>query len=235
MNDINPRAHLERSIEDIKRKLIKLGKMSAESLSKSVHALKSQDGELAGSVIKMDDNIDSLRYEIENDCLHFIARFQPLGEDLRAVSSCMYMASDLERLGDYGNSISKTAIGLADEEYIKPLIDIPRMFDIVEAMLEKSLEAFEKNSKDLAIEVFALDDQVDDLETQILRELVFLMIEKTSRIEQGSKLFLVARNLERAGDHVTNIAERVLYILTGEYVSASKYRRPEKKGRSEGF
>jgi phosphate transport system protein len=146
----------------------------------------------------------------------------------------MYMASDLERLGDYGNSISKTAIGLADEEYIKPLIDIPRMFDIVEAMLEKSLEAFEKNSKDLAIEVFALDDQVDDLETQILRELVFLMIEKTSRIEQGSKLFLVARNLERAGDHVTNIAERVLYILTGEYVSASKYRRPE-KSRSEGF
>jgi len=226
MNTINTRASLEESYNEVKRKVLKLGKMAGEALSKSVWSLKNKDSKLAKTVIEMDDSIDSLRYEIENDCLKFIARFQPFGEDLRAVSSCMYMASDLERLGDYGTSISKTAIRLSEEEYIKPLIDIPRMNDVVKVMLDKSLEAFDRRDIDLAKTVFAMDDQVDDLETQILRELVLMMIERSSRIEQGSELFLVARSLERAGDHITNIAERILYISTGEFASASKFRRP---------
>lgn len=226
MMEINTRAHLEQALNEIKRKILKLGKMSEEALSKAVWALKEQDKEMARSVKDNDDAIDVLRYEIENDCLKFIARFQPLGEDLRAVSSCMYIAGDLERLGDYGASISKVAINLSGQELIKPLIDIPRMKDIVCSMLEQALEAFDNKNLTLAKSVFAMDDDVDDLEKQILRELVLMMMEKTERIEQASTLFFVARNLERAGDHITNVAERVFYISTGEITSASAFRRP---------
>ncbi len=226
MVEINTRAHLEESINEIKRKILKLGKMADESLAKAVWSLKAQDIETAKLVIKNDDPIDQLRYEIENDCLKFIVRFQPLGEDLRTVSSCMYIAGDIERLGDYGSSIAKVAITLSDEELIKPLIDIPRMQQMVSSMLEKSMEALDSGNLSIAREVFIMDDEVDDLEKQILRELVLMMMEKTSRIEQASTLFVVARNLERAGDHITNVAERVFYIFTGEITSASAFRRP---------
>ncbi len=226
MVEINTRAHLEESIGEIKRKILKLGKMSDESLAKAVWSLKTQDIETAKLVIKNDDHIDQLRYEIENDCLKFIVRFQPLGEDLRTVSSCMYIAGDIERLGDYGSSIAKVAIKLSDEQLIKPLIDIPRMQQMVSSMLEKSMEALDSGNLGIAREVFIMDDEVDDLEKQILRELVLMMMENTSRIEQASTLFVVARNLERAGDHITNVAERVFYIFTGEITSASSFRRP---------
>ena len=226
MYQINTRAHLEEKLNDLKRKLIKLGKMSNEALNKAVWALKNQDPKLARVVIDSDDNIDSLRYEIENDCLTFIARFQPFGEDLRAVSSIMYMASDIERLGDYGSRVARTAIELAEEEFIKPLIDIPRMQALLDEMLEDTLSAFDNKDMSLAKTVFAKDDEVDDLEEQILRELVLMMMEKPARIAQASKLFFVARSLERAGDHITNLAERIFYISTGEITPASRFRRP---------
>jgi len=226
VDSLNTRAHLEEKLNEIKRKLLKLGKMANEALMKAVWALKNHDIQLARTVIGNDDQIDFLRYEIENDCLTFIARFQPFGEDLRTVSSIMYMAGDIERLGDYGSSISKTAIELANEEFIKPLIDIPRMQELLTDMLEKALSAFDQKDLSLAKTVFKMDDTVDDLEEQILRELVLMMMEKPSRIEQASKLFLVARSLERAGDHITNLSERIFYISTGEMTPASKFRRP---------
>lgn len=224
--EINTRAYLDQVLDEIKRKLIKLGKMADEALAKSLWSLKTKDVNTAKIVISDDDNLDKLRYEIENDCLKFIARFQPLGEDLRAVSSYMYIAGDLERFGDYGASIAKVTVKLAGQEYIKPLIDLPRMQEIVSDMLDKAMEALDLKDLKIAKDVFSMDDDVDDLEQQIFRELTLMMMEDTRRIEQASSLFFVARNLERAGDHITNVAERVFYISTGEITSASKFRRP---------
>ncbi|MDD2207575.1 MAG: phosphate signaling complex protein PhoU [Aminobacterium sp.] len=227
MNQINTRRQLETELTELIRMLTRLGKMSEESLARAVWALKNQNADVAREIIKRDDAIDDLAADIDMACMQFTARFQPLGEDLRTVSSLMHMAVDLERLGDYASNIAKAAIEVADKELMKPLIDIPRMVDILSDMLEKSLEALENKNDAMAYRVFPLDDIIDDLEKQIMRELLLLMMERPQRIEQATLLLNVARTLERAGDHITNVAERVVYIITGKTVKASAYRRPK--------
>ncbi|MDD2379715.1 MULTISPECIES: phosphate signaling complex protein PhoU [Aminobacterium] len=227
MNQINARRQIETELTELIRMAIRLGKMSEESLTRAVWALKNQNADVAREIIKRDDAIDDLASEIDMACMQFTARFQPLGEDLRTVSSLMHIAVDLERLGDYASNISKAAIEVADKELMKPLIDIPRMVDILSEMLEKSLEALESKNDALAYRVFPLDDIVDDLEKQIMRELLLLMMERPQRIEQATLLLNVARTLERAGDHITNVAERAIYIITGKTIKASAYRRPK--------
>lgn len=229
MDQINTRRQLETDLTELIRMLTRLGKMSEESLTRSVWALKNQNAAVAREIINRDDAIDDLAAELDMACMQFTARFQPLGEDLRAVSSIMHMAVDLERVGDYATNIAKAAIEVADKELMKPLIDIPRIVDILSEMLEKTLEALESKNEATAIRVFPLDDLIDDLEKQIMRELLLLMMERPQRIEQATLLLNVARTLERAGDHITNIAERVIYIITGKTVKASTYRRPKER------
>jgi phosphate transport system protein len=139
------------------------------------------------------------------------------------------MAVDLERIGDYGASIAKRAIKLSDRPHIKPLLDIPRMESDIRKMVFLALNALmEKDTKN-AEDVCRMDDEVDDLERQIFRELLLIMIERPQVIEQATELLLVARTLERAGDHATNLAERVIYIVTGKKISASQIRRPREE------
>lgn len=226
MEPVITRKQLEADLTELKRMVLRLGKMAEESIGKAIWALKNQDAELARTVLAKDDDIDDLAEALDNACMHFAARFQPLGEDLRAVTSIMHMAVDLERIGDYGGNIAKVAVELADKELIKPLIDIPRMLDVLSAMMSKALVAFDTDNAEMAKEVFAMDDLMDDLEKQIMRELLILMMERPQRIEQATQLLNVARTLERGGDHVTNVAERVIYILTGKTVKASAFRRP---------
>jgi len=139
------------------------------------------------------------------------------------------MAIDLERIGDYGGNIAKVALDLADKELIKPLIDIPRMVDALSSMVEKVLTAFDTGDAEGAKTVFPMDDLLDDLEKQIMRELLLMMMENPQRIGQATQLLNVARTLERAGDHITNVAERVVYICTGKTVKASAFRRPKER------
>lgn len=229
MNAINLRKQLEEDLTELKRMILRLGKMAEESVTRAVWALKNQDVEAARSVIEKDDEIDDLAGSVDSACMNFTARYQPLGEDLRTVTSIMHMAIDLERIGDYGDNIAKAAIDLSGQELVKPLIDIPRMVDTLSVMVEKALAAFDTNNAEAAKEVFPMDDLMDDLERQIMRELLILMMEKPQRIEQASSLLNVARTLERAGDHITNVAERVVYIVTGKTVKASAFRRPKER------
>ncbi len=229
MNGINTRKQLEADLSELKRMILRLGKMSEEAVTRAVWALKNQDAAVAREIIARDDDIDGLAEAVDNGCMHFTARFQPLGEDLRSVTSIMHMAIDLERIGDYGGNIAKVAIELSGGEFIKPLIDIPRMVETLSAMMDKALFAFDMGDGDAAREVFSMDDILDDLEDQIMRELLLLMMENPRRIKQATRLLNVARTLERAGDHITNVAERVLYILTGRVVKASSFRRPKER------
>ena len=191
----------------------------------AVCALKERDIEAAQKLIEDDDRIDELEDRIDNGCMEFVARYQPLGEDLRAVTSIMHIAVDIERIGDYGCNIAKTAILIADREPIKQLIDIPNMVEKINRMSNIALNALDIRSPERAMTVFPLDDDVDELEKQIMRELFLMVMERPERIEQAFMLMNVSRTLERAGDHVTNIAERVIYMLTGKNVKASEYRR----------
>jgi len=225
--EINVREHIDVELKKLEEKLLKLGKLAVDAISQAVTALKEQDVAKAREVIKGDNLLDELAEDIDVSCLRFMARFQPLGQDLRTVSAIMHMAVDLERIGDYGSSIAKRAIRLSDRPHIKPLLDIPRMENDIRKMVDKALEALMERDVKKAEEVCRMDDEVDDLDQQIFRELLLIMIERPNVIEQATELLLISRTLERAGDHATNLAERVIYMVTGKKVSASQIRRPK--------
>ena len=225
MDVINTRKRLEADLDSLRRMIFRMGRLAGESLEKSVAALKDRDAAAARAVLSEDDVIDDLEDAIDGGCMEFAARYQPLGEDLRVVVSLMHIAVDLERIADYGGNIAKVAIELAPKEPMKPLIDIPRMVERIVEMLDKSMSALDARTPELALEVFPMDDEVDDLERQILREMFLLVMERPERIEQSFSLMNVSRTLERAGDHVTNVAERVAYMYTGKTVRALQYRR----------
>jgi len=225
--EINVREHIDVELKKLEEKLLKLGKLAVDAISQAVTALKEQDVAKAREVIKGDNLLDELAEDIDMSCLRFMARFQPLGQDLRTVSAIMHMAVDLERIGDYGSSIAKRAIRLSDRPHIKPLLDIPRMENDIRKMVDKALEALMERDVKKAEEVCRMDDEVDDLDQQIFRELLLIMIERPNVIEQATELLLISRTLERAGDHTTNLAERVIYMVTGKKVSASQIRRPK--------
>ena len=225
MDVINTRKRLDEDLTELKRMVFRMARMSGEALETAVWALKNRDEAAAREVLEKDDLIDDLEDRIDEACMEFAARYQPLAEDLRTVTSIMHIAVDLERIGDYGGNIAKTAIELVSKTPIKPLIDIPRMVECIKRMLDMAMTAMDTRSPEKAMEVFPMDDQVDDLEKQIMRELFLMVMEKPERIEQSLQLMNVSRTLERAGDHVTNVAERIAYMYTGKTVKASQYRR----------
>lgn len=222
---IDTRKRLETDLEELKKMIFLMGRMSANALEKSVLALKNRDVEIARQVIDSDDYIDELEEKIDNCCMEFAARYQPLGEDLRVVTSLMRIAVDLERIGDYGSNIAKVAIDMGDIEPIKPLVDIPEMASKVNNMLDTALTALDARSPELAISLFTLDDEIDDLEKTVVRDLFLLLADRPELIEKAYQMMNVSRTLERAGDHVTNVAERVAYMYTGHNTRASRYRK----------
>ncbi len=225
MNTINTRKRIEEDLSALKTMLYRMSGLATESLEKATWALKNGDAEMSKQVISEGDIIDRLEEAIDESCMEFAARYQPLGEDLRVVVSLMHIAVDVERIGDYAENIAKVTISLNGKKPMKPLIDIPRMVEIIKEMLRICMRAVDMHDGSEAMKVFPLDDEVDDLEKQIMRELLIMMMEKTERIEESFKLINVAKTLERAGDHATNVAERIAYMYTGHPVKASDYRR----------
>ncbi len=225
MNTINTRKRIEEDLSLLKDMIYRMNGLASESLEKAVWALKNQDAETARKVIADGDVIDELEEKLDAACMEFAARYQPLGEDLRVVVSIMHIAVDLERIGDYGENIAKVTLSLSKLPPLKPLIDIPRMVEVIKEMLRLAMTAIDTHDGKTALKVFPLDDEVDDLEKQIMRELLLLIMEKPERIEQSFNLMNVSKTLERAGDHATNVAERVAYMYTGRPVKASSYRR----------
>jgi len=224
---INTRKQLDSDLLELKRQIMQLGRMSEDAISRAVYALKNGDAAAAQAVIDGDDVIDELSDRIDSECMSFAARYQPLGQDLRSIQAITHMAVDFERIADYGDNIAKVAVLMNGKEWIKPLIDIPRMVEIISEMISKSLTAFDVCDKESVMHVFKLDETVDDIEKQIMRELFLLVMENPSRIEQSFMLMNIARTLERAGDHVTNVAERIYYICTGKKIKASEHKRPK--------
>lgn len=225
MNTINSRKKIDEDLTVLKRMVFRMGRMAGDALEKSVWALKNRDEDAARQIIADDDMIDDLEEKVDGGCMEFAAMYQPLAGDLREITSLMHIAVDIERIGDYGENIAKTTIEFSTKKTIKPLIDIPRMAEHTNRMLEIALTAIDTRSPELAMTVFPLDDELDDMDKQVTRELFLMCMEKTERIEQSFMLMNVSRTLERAGDHVTNIAEKAAYMYTGKPIRASQYRR----------
>ncbi len=229
MESLNVRKELESDLEGIRRIVLRLGKMSEHAITQSVSALRNADMQAAREVIDGDDALDFLALQIEERCMWFVARYHPMGQDLRTALSVLHIAMDLERIGDYGVNISRTALALAGTQPVKRLVDIPKIADVVATMVQNALAAFDCPSEDGVIALFTADEQVDALEKSVLSELL-LLDDVEHKMASALALISVARALERAGDHVTNIGERVYYILTGRNVKAWQYktRHPRK-------
>jgi phosphate transport system protein len=219
------RTAFERQLTEVQEELILLASMVDSAIERSVRALRERDVELAREVITDDVKINDRRYDIEEKCLEMIATQQPLASDLRTIVAALHIAVDLERMGDHAEGIAKVAVMLADDPPLKPYIDIPKMADATRRMLQGSLEAFKQRDASKAREVSNQDDEVDALYDLVYRELIDHMVAEPASIERATHLTWVAHNLERIADRVTNICERVVYLVEGKIqeMNISKY------------
>lgn len=213
------RNYFDKELQELHLLMLKMCTVVEESLNNSVHALKSQDIRLAQSVIDADDIIDNMEHEIEEKCLKLIALQAPMAKDLRFIATAMKIITDLERIADHAVDISKITIRLADEKYIKELIDIPRMGEIASRMVKESIDAYVNQDAEKAKEVAKIDDEVDALHKQIFRELLLIMMEDPKKINQATSFLFVSKSLERIGDYVTNICEKIIYAVTSEHMN----------------
>ncbi|SNX52769.1 phosphate signaling complex protein PhoU [Thermoanaerobacterium sp. RBIITD] len=216
------RTHFEKELEDLHYDILKMGGLVEEAIGNSILSLTNHDTELAQNVIDKDDIIDEKEVEIDNRCSRIIVTQQPLAKDLRIVLTGLKIDTDLERMADHAVDIAKTTLRIADQTYIKPLIDIPRMSDVVREMVKLSLDSYVNQDVELAKTIKQKDDIVDGLYKQIFRELMTYMIEDPKNINQAAQFLFVARYLERIADHATNICEWVIYLDNGQHIDLNE-------------
>lgn len=212
------RSDYDRNLADLQSDLSEMGSLVAQATQSALDALAMQDTALAQQVIADDDRIDSRQDALEHKCVALLATQQPTAIDLRVVMSTVHIGVELERMGDYAEGIAKICLRIGDQPLLKPLIDIPRMADIALKMLNDSLQAYAGRDEWLARKICRDDDAVDDLYNQIYRELLTYMLQDPRNIEQATYLLWVAHDLERIADRATNIAERVLWLVSGHTV-----------------
>ncbi|WP_366922262.1 phosphate signaling complex protein PhoU [Metallumcola ferriviriculae] len=207
----------ERAIKSLEAEILNMGEDVNEILMLSMEGLINQDEDMCNRVIEMDDPIDDMDYDIEQKALEIISLQQPIEKDLRTLASAMRIIKELERIADYAVNIAQVSLRLRKKgQYFKPLVDIPRMADLALAMVNKSLKAYTQRDVRSARELDDDDTQVDKLFEYLYDELIDFMKNDCSLVDQASYLSLVARYLERVGDHAVNIAEMTIYMVTGE-------------------
>ena len=219
------RAEFDRDLQNLQDELLALGSMVEKATFLAVEALKTRDLALSQQVVRDDDIIDRKRAELEERAVDLIAIQQPVASDLRMLIAALHVSMELERIGDYAEGIGKISLMMGDQPPIKPLVDIPRMAEKAAAMLRASLDALVKHDVDQAYKVLADDDEVDALYDQVYRELLLMMVQDPKVIERGTYLLWTAHDLERIADRATNIAEQVVYLVTGKQVESGRASR----------
>ena len=210
--------HFQDELEQLKARLLEMGGLAEEEVRVSVKALVDRDPGLIQQVMAGDAPINSLHIEVDNRCFTLLALHQPMAADLRTIVAAVKINTDLERVGDLAVNIAEAALRYAQHPAVKRLIDIPQMARIAQSMLRDALDAFVKRDIVLAQKVLNEDDKLDALKDQIFRELLTYMLQDPSTIEPALDLILVSRHLERIGDHATNIAEDVIFIVSARDV-----------------
>jgi len=214
---ITVRNRFDRELDLLNNELIEMGNLIESSIKAAISALKEQNVELAKKIVENDSEIDDMEREIEKRCLKLLLQQQPVAGDLRFISSALKMITDMERIGDQASDISEITIRLADKPYIKELIHIPEMAEVAIKMVKYSIDSFVRKDIELIKKVILLDDQVDELFDIIKNEFIHIVREDINSKEQVIDLLMIAKYLERIGDHAQNIAEWVYYAITGEH------------------
>ncbi len=218
----NPRERFIEKLDSVQQNVLRMGTLVEESIRKAMKSLVDKDIELAQRVITEDEPINQLEIDIQDECVAVIATEQPVASDLRTVITSIKITTQIERMGDHSRHIARTAMELSDQVYMKKLIDIPRMGEIIANMLHEVLTAYVNSDPEKAKEAAAMDDQIDTLHDQVLREVMTYMMQDPHNINQAISLLFVCRYLERLGDHVTNIAEWICYNSMGKHVELNK-------------
>ena len=219
------RTSFERHLHELQDDVLVLSSMVEKAIYRSMEALKNRDLELAKQVIADDSEIDRKRFDIEEKCIELIVTQQPVASDLRIIVAVLNIIIDLERIGDHAEGVGKITLMIGNEPPLKPLIDLPRMAQKTGDMLRRSLDAFVNRDAEAARRISKEDDEIDALYDQVFRELLTFMAEDSKTITRATRLIWVAHNLERSADRVTNICERVVFVVTGkmEEIGGSKY------------
>ena len=216
--------HFLEELEELQQRLLEMGGLVESAISNSVLALSERSETRARQVLNNEARINQMEIEIDDCAVRLLALQQPMARDLRFLTAAIKINSDLERMGDLAVNIVERALSLMKQAQVKPLIDIPKLAQLSESMVHKSLDAFVRRDAELARQVLLSDDAVDDLRDAIYEELVSFMEKDRSTISRSLDLIFVARHLERIADHATNIAEDVVFLVKGIDV---RHRAPE--------
>lgn len=206
----------ERELQRLRDDVVRMGERAGEAIHRSVEALRERDVAAAERVIAEDDAIDAQHMDLEQRCMRLLATQQPMARDLRAIAAVFAITIDLERMADHAEGISRAVKRLGSEPPVMALEDIPRMDAQLQEMMRDTLDAFHAQDPVLARRAAAKDDAVDELRNRVLHDLLDLMISDPQTVPRALELLIVARHLERAADHLTNVCERIVYMVTGE-------------------
>jgi len=219
--------HFQQELNGLKKELLKMAGLAEQAIANAIDALVKRDSALAEKTIREDKAINDIELEIDDLSLKLLALHQPVAADLRFITSAMRINIELERIGDLAVNIAERALSLNQEPQLKPYIDIPRMAEITKNMVKEVLDAFVSGDPDLARAVCERDDQVDDLNDQVFRELLSFMIADPKTITRAVHLIIVSKYLERIADHATNIAEGVIFMVKARVIKHHAYCKPE--------
>jgi phosphate transport system protein len=206
--------HFQEELEALQARLLEMGGLAEERVRAAVHGLVSRDTVLIDKVMRGDEPLNQLHIEVDNRCFTLLALYQPMATDLRSIVAAVKINTDLERVGDLAVNIAEAARRYASHPPVKKLVDIPQMGDIAQAMLRDALDSFVRRDTKLAHQVLNEDDRLDSLKTQVFRELLTYMLNDPTTVEPALDLILISRHLERIGDHATNIAEDVIFMVS---------------------
>ncbi|MCW8085163.1 phosphate signaling complex protein PhoU [Sabulicella glaciei] len=218
--------HIVRSYEGELRRLremiARMGGLAERQVADSAQALIRRDTDLAAEVVRRDAELDQMEREVEQFCVRLLALRQPMAADLRLIIAAMKISSDLERIGDYARNGAKRAIVVAQQSLISSLNGFERMSELVQENLRSAIDALVEEDAEKADEVWRSDEPIDGIYNGIFRELLTFMMEDPRNITAATHLLFIAKNMERIGDHATNIAERVHFVVRGEQVTADR-------------
>jgi phosphate transport system protein len=216
----------EEELKKLREQILYMGGMVEDQIHKAIKSLVDRDSTLAELIIERDREVNRLDVEIDELCIKLLALHQPAGRDLRFITTGLKITTDLERIGDMAVNVCERALELNNEAQLKPYIDIPRMARIAQRMIRESLDAFVREDTDLALKVCKNDEEVDQLNSQIFREVITFMIEDPHTINRAMKISSISKYLERIADHATNIAEMVIFMVKGKSIRHLKQLPP---------
>ncbi len=222
MNNPHILRTFDKELRNLKHEILTMGEMVQEAIALSIRSLVERDSSLARQVIENDRKVNELEVRIDGICLSLIALRQPAGGDLRFIATGLKVNVDLERIGDLAVNISERALDLNKEPQLKPYIDIPRMEEDVRWMIGGALDAYIHKNEAIALQVIERDEEVDQLNHQIARELLTYMMEDIKKVSAAMKIMMVSKYLERAADHAVNVAEQAIFMMNGTVVRHQK-------------